>query len=354
MDKKKKIVSIIRIVMICFAIICIIGFPPWDGLWAMIAPLPDTIQEQVDNSTNLGIDGIIVYVDKAGQSPQFYTAGWKDRENQIPADPESYFKIGSINKLYIASAAIMMVDDEIISLDDKLSDYFPELIGRIEYVDQITIKMMIMHRSGLLNYTDQPGFRWDGPADISGDVLQLIFDKPAAFMPDEDYAYSNTNYLLLGRILDKALGYSHYQYIKENILTPLGLVNTYYSVSEVDPDDMMSGYYVGAEDDFKEVEAGMVATAEDVGIFIRALNDGTLFNDNEQEIYSSVYEYGHTGWVLGYYSIAYYHEDIDTVVVQFINTNGGTPLINLFDTQGGTKVMVGNTIYNRILRILHK
>ena len=184
MDKKKRIVSIIRIVMISFAVICIIGLPPWDGLWTMMTPLPDTIQEQVDKSTNLGLDGIIVYVDEAGQPPTFYTAGWKDRDNKIPVDPKSYFKIGSINKLYIASAAVMMVDDEIISLDDKLSDYFPELIGRIEYVDQITIRMMIQHRSGLLNYTDQPGFRWDGPADVNGDVLQLIFYKPAAFAPD--------------------------------------------------------------------------------------------------------------------------------------------------------------------------
>ncbi|MEX1377882.1 MAG: serine hydrolase domain-containing protein [Eubacteriales bacterium] len=354
MNKKKKIVSIIRIVIISFAIICIIGFPPWDGLWAMMAPLPDTIQEQVDKSTNFGLDGIIVYIDEAGQPPAFYTAGWKDRDNLIPADPESYFKIGSINKLYIASAATMMVNDNLISLDDKLTDYFPELLDRIEYADQITIRMMVQHRSGLLNYTDQPGFRWDESAKNSEESLGLIFDKPAAFAPNEEYAYSNTNYLLLGLILDEALGYSHNEYIKENILTPLGLENTYFSLSEVDINDVMSGYYVGSEDDFKEVEMGMVATAKDVGIFIRALNDGTLFNDNEQEIYSSIYEYGHTGWVLGYYSIAYYHEDIDTVVVQFVNTNGGTPIIDLFDTQGGTKVMVANTIYNRILRILRK
>jgi hypothetical protein len=63
-------------------------------------------------------------------------------------------------------------------------------------------------------------------------------------------------------------------------------------------DDVMSGYYVGVEPDFKHIDAGMVATAEDVGIFLRALNDGSLLNDNEQAIYSSIYEYGHSGWVL--------------------------------------------------------
>ncbi len=68
--------------------------------------------------------------------------------------------------------------------------------------------------------------------------------------------------------------------------------------------------------------------------------------------YSSIYEYEHTGLLPGYYSIARYHEDIDTAVVQFVNTIGGTPLAPLFDTGGGTKVMVSNVVYNRIVRIL--
>jgi hypothetical protein len=64
----------------------------------------------------------------------------------------------------------------------------------------------------------------------------------------------------------------------------------------------------------------MLATAEDVGIFLRALNDGSLFDEGEQEIYSSIYEYEHSGWVLGYQSFAEYHEDIDAIVIQFYNT----------------------------------
>lgn len=338
--------------MISFSIICIIGLPPWDGLWALMKPLPDTIQEEVDNATKLGLDGIIVYVDHAGESPVFYTAGWKDRDKQIPADSKSYFKIASIGKLYVASAYAKMANTQALSLDDTLTDYFPEYAGRIEYADQITLRMMLQHRSGILNYTDQPGFWWDDPTQTSRESLELIFDKPAEFAPNENYSYSNTNYLLLGDILDKILGYSHTQYIKEEILVPLGLESTFFSLNEVDINDVMSGYYVGVDADFKQIDTGMVATAEDVGLFIRALNDGSLFTDEEQAIYSSVYEYDHTGWVLGYYSIARYHEDIDTVVVQFVNTNGGTPLIDFFNTQGGTKVMVSNAIYNRIIRIV--
>ena len=86
----------------------------------------------------------------------------------------------------------------------------------------------------------------------------------------------------------------------------------------------------------------MVATAQDVGIFLRALNDGSLLNDDEQTIYSSIYEFGHKGWVLGYQSIARYHKDIDTVVIQFGNTTGG-------DTE-----LTSIVVYNRIVKILHR
>jgi len=352
--KKKRIVLILRIVILVMAIICIVVFPPWDGIWAWIKPLPDTVQEQVNDAIGHGLDGIIVYVDEAGQPPAFYTAGWKDRDNKIPADPQAFFKIASIDKLYVAVATVKLVNDQSLSLDDTLADFFPELVGRIENADHITLRMMLKHRSGIPNYTDQPGFLWDDPPETSRESLELVLDLPADFEPDEKYSYSNTNYLLIREILDKVLGYSHSQYIREQILIPLELNNTFFSLHEVDIDDVMSGYYVGEETDFKHIDFGMMATAEDVGIFLRALNDGTLLNDNEQAIYSSVYEYEHTGWVLGYYSIARYHKDIDTVVVQFVNTNGGTPIAPFFDTQGGTKVMVSNVVYNRIVRILHR
>ena len=287
-------------IMIPVGIISILIFPPWDGIWAWIKPLPATVQEQVDDAIGHGLDGIIVYVDETGQPPAFYTAGWKDRDNKILADPQSLFKIASINKLYVAAATAKLVNAQSLSLDDTLADYFPELVGRIENAEQITLKMMLQHRSGIPNYTDQPDFQWDNPPQTSSETLELVLDMPADFEPDKKYSYSNTNYLLIGEILDKVLGYSHHQYIKEEILMPLGLNNTFSSLHEVDIDDVMSGYYVGLALDFKDIDFGMVATAEDVGIFLRALNDGTLFNENEQAIYSSIYVYEHKGWVLGY------------------------------------------------------
>jgi len=359
MQKKKRIVQILRIIIPIVAIVCIVVFPPWDGILAWITPLPDTVQEQVDDAIGHGLDGIIVYVDEAGEPPAFYSAGWKNKETQVPADPHALFKIGSISKLYIATAVAKLVNNGSLSLDETLADYLPELAGRIEYADQITLRMMVQHRSGIPNFTDDEEWDWFTSQTDIDKALELVLDEPADFEPDARYSYSNTNYLLIGRILDNVLGYSHHQYIDEEILAPLGLTNTYSLLSQVNNEDVVSGYWYGYDDDLMELDfvipgGSMVATAQDVGIFLRALNDGSLLNDDEQAIYSSIYEYEHTGWLPGYYSIARYHEDIDTVVVQFVNTTGGTPIAPFFDTQGGTKVMVSNVVYNRIVRILHR
>ena len=98
----KNLKKTFKIIMPVIAAVCTIIFTPWVLFWMWIAPLPDTVQEQVDAVIDRGLDGIIVYVDQAGKEPAFYSAGWKNRENQVPADPQSLFKIASISKLYIA------------------------------------------------------------------------------------------------------------------------------------------------------------------------------------------------------------------------------------------------------------
>jgi CubicO group peptidase (beta-lactamase class C family) len=335
--------GILRILFI-MASIGSLWFVPWILVKAWILPLPDTVQEQLNEAIDHGFDGMIVYVDEAGKPPAFYAAGWKDRQNKIPADPHALFKIASISKLYVAVAITKLVNAKRLSLDKTLADYFPELEGRIEYADKITLRLMVQHRSGIPNLTDHPGF-WDSPQESSKDVLEYALDLPANFEPGEDYEYSNTNYLLLSRLIDKVVGYSHHQYIKEEILIPLELNNTFFSLSEVNIDELMSGYYVGYEEDLKTNDYGsMIATAQDVGIFLRALNDGSVFKEGGQEIYSSIYVYEHGGLIPGYQSLAEYHKDIDTVVIQFINTTDFN----------GYEWNLSEIVINRIVKILRR
>ncbi|MDO6519545.1 serine hydrolase domain-containing protein [Zobellia uliginosa] len=338
---KRQIKRILRIVFIMVSIGSLY-FVPWILVKAWILPLPNTVQEQVEEALGYGFDGMVVYVDQGGKPPEFYAAGYKNREEKIPADPKALFKIGSVNKLYVAVSIAKLANDQRLSLDNTLADYFPELEDRIAYADKITLRLMVQHRSGIPNFTDHPGF-WNEPQASGKDVLEYALDLPASFKPDEGYEYSNTNYLLLSRLIDKVVGYSHHQYIKEEILIPLGLKNTFSSLSEINMDNLMSGYYVGYDEDLKANDyESMIATAEDVGIFLRALNDGTLLDEKEQEIYSSIYVYEHGGLIPGYQCLAEYHKDIDTVVVQFINTTN-------FD---GYEWNLSEIVINRIVKIL--
>lgn len=337
----KQTKQILRIVFI-IASISSLYFVPWILVKSWILPLPDTVQEQLEEGIGHGFDGMIVYVDQAGKPPEFYAAGWHDRKNKIPAYPQALFKIASITKLYVAVATAKLVKAKRLSLDKTLAEYFPELAGRIENAERITLKMMVQHRSGIPNFVDHPDY-WTNPPKNKQETLEYALDLPADFEPGEDYGYSNTNYMLISDLIDKTLGYPHQQYIKEEILIPLGLKNTFGSLHEVNIEDVMSGYYVGVEKDFKTEDTGlMLATAEDVGIFLRALNDGSVFNEGEQEIYSSIYVYEHTGLLPGYQSFAKYYKDIDTVVIQFNNTTN----FNGYDWN------LAEIIFSRIVKIV--
>jgi CubicO group peptidase (beta-lactamase class C family) len=294
-------------------------FVPWLLVKAWILPLPDTVQEQLDEAIGHGFDGMIVYLEQADQQPQYYASGWHNRETKTPAKPQALFKIASISKLYDAVAVTKLVGAERLSLDKTLAEYLPELKGDIENADKITLRQMIQHRSGIPNFTDTPIF-WEDPIKTYEENLALIEGKPANFEPGTDYEYCNTNYLLINKIMDNELGYDNFQFIQEEILNPLHLKHTFSSLNEVNIDSVMSGYHVGYPHDIKENDYGMHATAEDVGTFLRALNDGSVFDEGEQKIYASIYEYEHSGWVPGYQSFAKYHEDIDAVIIAFYST----------------------------------
>jgi CubicO group peptidase (beta-lactamase class C family) len=318
-------------------------FVPWLLVKAWILPLPNTVQEQLDEAIDHGFDGGVIYIDQGGKPPQYLASGWHDREAEIPAKPDALFKIASISKLYDAVAVTKLVSTGKLSLDKTLSDYLPQLEDKIENAESITLRNMVQHRSGIPNFTDAPNF-WANPTGSYEESLALISGLPANFEPGEDYEYCNTNYLLINKIMDDELGYSNFQFIKKEILDPLSLNKTFSSVSEVKMEDVMSGYHVGYPHDLKTNDYGMHATAEDVGTFLRALNDGSLFDEGEQEIYATLYEYEHSGWVPGYQSFAEYYEDIDAIIVAFYSTTDE----KLYNWN------LSEIINNRIVKILHK
>jgi CubicO group peptidase (beta-lactamase class C family) len=338
--KNKRTQRIFQIVL-AISTITSLFFVPWILVWAWLKPLPENVQNQADEALNYGFKGIIVCVDKKGNPPTFYTAGYHDSEKKIPVRADAYFKIASVSKLYTAVAITKLVNDGLLSLDESLSKYLPELKDRIEYADEITLRMLVKHRSGIPNYTSTLNY-WANPKESSDENLALVLDQPANFKPDKDYQYCNTNYLLLAKVMDEVLGYNHFQFIQDEILIPLNLNHTFSSVKDVNIKNVMSGYYVGYPHDLKTDDQGMVATAEDLSIFLRALNDSSVFESGKEAIYTSLYEYNHKGLVPGYQTIAEYHEEIDAVVIQFTNTTN-------FE---GYEWNLSEIVYNRVVKIL--
>ena len=317
--------KIIAITLISTGIMSGFIFIPWLLVKLFFTPIPATVPEQMEQILNYDIEGVIVHIDKKGEAAKSYAAGLANRDLGLEAQPDDLFKIASISKLYIAAATAKLVAAERLSLEDTLAQLLPFTRGKIANADKINLRMLIQHRSGIYNYVVHPDYPWEDLFDTNMEAIELIYGLEADFEPDADYAYSNTNYLLLGAIMDSVLGYSHHRYIDSAILQPLGLQHSYHLLSEVDSSQLMSGYHEGYSGDLKMTHhihpgGSMIASAQDVAIFLRALNDGRLFSEEEQKAY--VYEYEHTGYLPGYISMANYDKDLDAVVIIFMNTSG--------------------------------
>lgn len=339
--------TLARIAFIAISIIATVVFVPWNLLGAYLSPLPSTVQEQLEDATTHGLDGIMVYVDRASREPEIFTAGLKNRAQEIPADPEALFKIASITKLFVAATIAKLAAQGVMDLDQTLDQFQPEIAERIPYADRVTLRMLIQHRSGIPNYNEVSGYDWFDMSEGKPDELTLVYDLPPDFEPGTDEGYSNTNYLLIGRILQSETGQSWADLVRREVLVPLHLERTVFSIHELDLEALASGYIKDYDDDLKTLDyagpaGGMIAPIDEVGVFLRALNGDAWLTREEQAIYRGLYAYGHTGLLPGYSSMAHYHPDIDAVVIQFVNTSGG-------DSWG-----VHQANYNRVVKILHR
>jgi D-alanyl-D-alanine carboxypeptidase len=305
-----------------------------------------SIQQELNEAAEKHYGGLILCV-KNDDKTDLYSAGYSNNIDNKPTETDDLFKIASISKLYIAVACAKLVDDGTLDLNKTLNDYTPDIADRIEYSNQITLKMLIQHRSGIPNYIDDENYPWGDPFETQEELFDFALDRPANFEPDKRRQYSNTNYLIIGKILDEQLGYHHQEYIENEILNPLGLHNTFGSHEEINLDQLMSGYHDDQEYDFKNDHyiapgGSMIATAEDVAVFVKALNEQTLLTSSEHGTYASLYDFDHTGYLPGYLSIARYDNDLNASIVLFSNTS---------QKNGWSKF---ERLYKRIVKILKK
>ena len=149
--------------------------------------------------------------------------GLADREWNVSNMVDAKFRIGSVTKQFTAACILQLVETGKLSLDDKLSKFYPDFPKG----DSVTIHMLLNHTSGIASYTDQRNFTNVATLPWSKDSIIAYFKKlPYNFSPGSNWRYNNSGYFLLGCIIEKVSGQSYNDYLHQHILDKLGMKNT--------------------------------------------------------------------------------------------------------------------------------
>lgn len=168
------------------------------------------------------IPGIAVAVVKDAHLAWTGAFGMADLERKVLVRTDSAFEIGSITKPFTASVVMMLVEAGKVRLEEKLSTYLPDVPAAW---GSATVRQLLTHTSGIPNYMVQDTF--DAEKDYTPDeIIKLVSDKPMDFAPGTGWTYSNTNFYLLGLLVQKVSGQSWSDFVAGRIFRPLGMKRT--------------------------------------------------------------------------------------------------------------------------------
>lgn len=149
--------------------------------------------------------------------------GLADREWNVQNNLDTKFRIGSITKQFTAACILQLVENGKLNLEDRLSRFIPGYPKG----DSVTVQMLLNHTSGIPNYTAQQDFGDYSRLSWSQDSMIRYFEKrPFEFSPGAKFSYSNSNFFLLGQILETLSGQSYEVYLRQHILDKIGMSNT--------------------------------------------------------------------------------------------------------------------------------
>jgi D-alanyl-D-alanine carboxypeptidase len=341
------------------------------------------IQAKIDDLTAGGLPpGMVVWID----APEYQFAGatgFADLMNGTPMPPEGAFRIGSITKMFTAAVIIQLAEDGVLTLGDPLALWLPEVAEQLPYGDQITLRHLLTHTSGLFNVVEHEAYWADLFTEMETDeatgavtlacvqrdphdtLARYVYGKDAQFEPGTRWSYSNTNYTLLGMVIEAAAEMPLAQAYRTHIYEPLGMASTFLDCYEEPVLDVVHGYTASGDTmtDVTELHesvgwsaGGLVSTAPDLITFARGLFGGALFDEPESLVTmttpapGSSYglgitlqkEYmGHAGYIAGFRSVLNYAPELDTVVVMVYNHDSADPEQSLA------------TVLNPVLPLLH-
>ncbi len=303
-----------------------------------------------------------VLVEKHGKIIYENALGWADYLHRKKLNINSQFELASVTKTMTATAILQLVEKGKLTLDQDVKDFFPDFP-----YSGVTIRLLLTHRSGMMNYvyfTDllyKKEHRNETKGLSNVDEMALIAKyKPAEYrFPNKGFRYNNSNFMVLGSIIEKATGMPYADYMEKNIFKPAGMENTHvyskaaYNKIPVDVvgHDRGQWRYSVVQNflDGPVGDKGVYSTVEDLYLFDRALRAGVLLSDalmdsayvprNPMVHGHFSYGYGwrifedgnkkviyHTGWWHGFRHIFLRDIKDDITIVLLTNLSNGSLL----------------------------
>lgn len=246
------------------------------------------------------------------------------------ANANTRYKIGSISKVFTASVVLKLIEEQKLELNTLLSKYFP----KVPNSDEITIKHLLSHQSGLFNITDEEGFdTWIRKPRNRKEMMGKIIKGGSVFEPGSQTAYSNSNFLLLSYIIEDIEKKSFSKVLNERVFKPLKLKRTTFGAKLKPKKNEAYSYFlkeniwtpIYQETYLKSTmgAGGITSTAQEVNTFYNALFNGKIISNeilNEMTTpirndwglgisvinFNGITIYGHDGGIDGYQSVAIY------------------------------------------------
>lgn len=280
-------------------------------------PKNNVYQSILDTYVNKGLPGISALV-KDDDGLWVGYSGKADIDKNIAFAPCHPSKAASITKFMVATLTFMLQERGLININDPISKYIDaDILSKIDYADQVTIKNCLQHTTGFYDITEDsefylavlnnPNKNWS-----AAELLKFMHGKDPNFAPGKGVLYSNSNTIFVAMCLDKVLGYSHARALRSVIWEPLGMNDTYYQSHEDLPNTVAQGYYdlynnktivnvsnliTGSGNGY----GGVYSTVEDLQKFMNAYYfDKTLISDESMAtMMTFLTEDGDTGDNLG-------------------------------------------------------
>jgi D-alanyl-D-alanine carboxypeptidase len=228
-------------------------------------------------------------------------SGMADTLRKVPMRPADRLLQGSVGKTYVSAVALQLVHEKKLDLDARISTYLGRepWFARLPNAADITVRQLMNHTSGLVRYEFQPAFTAALRADpfkswTPEDRLAFILGTPAPFAAGAGWEYSDTNYIVLGMIIERLTGNSYYAELRRRILDPLGLANTIPSDRPdlpglangyAGPRNELGGYdaslvngRMAANPGLEWTGGGIASTTEDLARWAQLLYEGKAFD----------------------------------------------------------------------------